>query len=311
MKYALGIDIGGTKIALGVVSEAGLIRARTVIPTDSHLGFADAVRRIGSAARKVAQAGEQTAALAGVGVGCTGPVDPRTGVVNNPNTLPGWDRCNLVAALSAELGLPVWLENDADTAAYGEHRFGAGAGAGRFVMLTFGTGVGGAAVLGGEIYRGAGGGHPELGHLPVSHDGPPCYCGRRGCVESLASGPAMARAAAGHDFADAAAVFVAAAEDEQAQKVLSDARGAVEAAIWGVLHGFLPDRIVLGGGMVEAQPVFFLGAARTAVNRARLLDTSAVTVAPARLGNLAGLVGAARWAIDRAAEQPPQHSSSS
>lgn len=192
MKYAIGIDIGGTKIALGAVADEGCIRAQAVIPTDSRQGLEGAIRRIGCAVREVLHAGDVTVAeVAGVGVGCTGPVNPLTGVVDNPHTLPGWEGCNLVTALSNELGLPVWLENDADTAAFGEYHFGAGERSERLVMLTFGTGVGGAAVFDGEIYRGAGGGHPELGHLPVSNDGPPCYCGRRGCVESFASGPAI------------------------------------------------------------------------------------------------------------------------
>ncbi len=300
MRQALGIDIGGTKIALGVVGEHGDIRTRTVIPTDSRLGFHHAIRRMGTAAREIMLAGTiSVSALAGVGIGCTGPVNPHTGAVDNPHTLPGWDGGNLIEALSAELELPVWLENDADSAAYGEYHFGAGEKAARLVMLTFGTGVGGAAVIEGKIYRGAGGGHPELGHLPVSNDGPPCYCGRNGCVESIASGPAIAKAALELGFVSVEAVFAAERDNVSASKVLWDARDAIATATWSILHSFLPDRLVLGGGLVDAYPDFFVEAARAAVGKVRLLDTSPVTIAPARLGNLAGLVGAARWAMDQ------------
>lgn len=308
MKHALGIDIGGTKIALGVVAHDGRILAQRVIPTDTSGGFDSAVQRMVAAARAALdECGVPPEFLSGIGVGCTGPVNPRTGVIDNPHTLPGWEGRNLISALSNEMDLPVWLENDADAAALGEYHYGAGEGADRMVMLTFGTGVGGAILLGGQIYRGAAGEHPELGHLPVLPDGPVCYCGRNGCVEALASGPAITDAGRALGLADAAGVFAAAASDVRAERVLADARQATDAAVWCVLHSFLPARIVLGGGLVEAQPEFFLETARAAVGRARLLVAATVTVAPASRGNLAGMVGAARWAIDSAAaSQPPQ-----
>jgi len=300
VNHALGIDIGGTKIALGVVAEHGALLAQAAVATDPGLGFGSAIHRMGAAARELLRtSGIPAGALAGVGMGCTGPVNPTTGVVDNPYTLPGWDGCNLVAAMSDELGLPAWLENDADAAAYGEYHFGTGEKVERLVMLTFGTGVGGAAVLHGRIYRGAGGGHPEPGHMLVSSDGPPCYCGCRGCVESYASGPAIAAAAAAIGLDSADALFAAGADHESARSVLMDTQQAVAAATWGVLHSFLPDRIVLGGGLVEAHAAFFVNAARKAVNRARLIDTSHVTVIAAKLGNHAGVIGAARWAIDQ------------
>lgn len=301
MKHALGIDIGGTKIALGVVAHDGRILARSVLPTDPTGGFDSAVQRIGHAARAaLGECGMSPAALAGIGVGCTGPVNSRTGVVDNPHTLPGWEGCNLIAALSAEMDRPVWLENDADAAALGEYHYGAGERSNRMAMLTFGTGIGGALLIDGQVYRGAAGEHPEIGHLPALSNGPACYCGYNGCVESLASGPAIADAGRALGFADAAAVF-AAGGDHRARGVLDGVRQATDALLWGVLHSFLPARIVLGGGLVEAQPDFFLGAAREALDRARLLVASTVTLVPARCGNLAGVVGAARLAIDSAA----------
>ena len=307
-RHALGIDIGGTKIALGVVAEDGQVRARASFPTDARQGFDSAVRRIVTAARTIIdESGVNPAAIVGAGIGCAGPVNPRTGVIDNPHTLPGWEGRNIVDVLAAEFDLPVWLENDADAAALGEYHHGAGQGADRIVMLTFGTGVGGAVVLGGEIYRGAGGEHPEFGHMPATPGGPACYCGRHGCVESLASGPAIAAAGRVYGFADTKQVFDAAGSDTCAHFVIADARCAIDAAIWGLLHSFLPERIVLGGGLVEAQPAFFLEAARAAVGRARLLSGATVTVVPAQLGNGAGMIGAARWALDRAAQSQPVH----
>lgn len=308
-RYALGIDIGGTKIALGVVAEDGRVLTRASFPTDAGQGFDVAVRRMVTAAREaIRESGVSSTAIVGAGIGCTGPVNSSTGVIDNPHTLPGWEGRNIVAALSAGIDAPVWIENDADAAALGEYYYGAGQGADRLAMLTFGTGVGGAVVLGGEIYRGVAGEHPEFGHMPAASAGPVCYCGRQGCVESLASGPAMADAGRTHGFLDTKGVFAAAESgDSRAQSVLAAARGAVDAAIWGLLHSFLPGRIVLGGGLVEAQPDFFLNAARAAVSRARLLTGVTVTVAAAQLGNLAGMIGAARWALKRASQSRPSH----
>src|SRR4029079_6704818 len=129
-------------------------------------------------------------------------------------TLTGWDRCNIVAPLSERFRVPVCLENDADAAVFGECAAGAGRGCDPVVMLTFGTGIGGGAVVSGHIYRGVRGEHPELGHIPTSADRLECYCGIGGCLESVASGTAIAQAGAEAGYADARAVFAAADQGE-------------------------------------------------------------------------------------------------
>ncbi len=145
---AVGIDIGGTKMAVAVVDGAGAIRARVTLPTEAELGFARAVERLTGAIETVCtRAGWRPADLRGVGLGCAGPVDPARGLINNPYTLGGWDRCDIVTPLRARFGAPVRLENDADAAAVGECFAGAGRGFDPVVMLTLGTGVGGAAIV--------------------------------------------------------------------------------------------------------------------------------------------------------------------
>jgi glucokinase len=299
---ALGIDIGGTKTAVGVVDREGRVLSQRVFPTEAELGFDRAVERIANSARELAvSAGIPLENLAGIGIGCAGPVDPRRGEIHNPFTLAGWDRCNIVAPLGAALGLPVWLENDADAAAIGEWYYGAGQGADSLVMLTFGTGVGGAVLTRNRIHRGVSGDHPEIGHLVVAADGPECYCGRRGCLESFASGSAIGRAGEASGLPDAAAVFAAADQgDPSAGRILSQVSQALDAAIWTLLHTFLPERIVLGGGLVEAREEFFLSTARAALSRATQIPRDRISIAPARLGNRAGLVGAARRAMEGA-----------
>src|SRR5262249_27460507 len=139
-------------------------------------------RMTDAAHRLLAEAGWKASELCGVGVGCTGPVSAVTGVINNPYTLHSWTDCRIVERLQQIFDLPAYLENDADAALLGECFAGAARGASRVVMLTLGTGVGGAAVVDGEIYRGAQGEHPELGHIPIDGQGELCYCGTRGCL---------------------------------------------------------------------------------------------------------------------------------
>ncbi|MDP3069989.1 MAG: ROK family protein [Opitutaceae bacterium] len=304
-RSALGIDIGGTKIAIGVIAADGRVLASRALPTESRRGTTDATARITTTARLVLhESGLDVEALVGVGIGCSGPVAPLSGEINNPHTLPGWEGWNIVASLAHTLGLPVWLENDADAAALGEYCCGSGRGAERLVMLTVGTGIGGAIIVDGEIYRGAGGEHPEIGHIPVAGEGPECYCGRSGCLESLLSGTAIGAAGQRLGFSNAADVFHSAKSDQRAQQILTTAQRALESAIGTIVHSFAPDRIVLGGGLVAAQKAFFLEAGRTALGRVRLLPPNAVTLAAARLGNFAGIIGAGRWATQRAESQP-------
>jgi len=299
---AIGVDIGGTKIAVAAVDGAGRVHARTATPTEPGRGFAAGVERVGDLiAATLARAGWAAGDLRGVGVGCTGPVDPRRGTVHNPFTLPTWDGGDLVTPLRDRFGVPVRLENDADAAALGEATFGAGRGADPVVMLTFGTGVGFAAVVGGRVYRGAGGGHPEFGHVVIDPGGPPCYCGASGCLESLASGTAVGAAGRAAGFADARAVFrAAAAGDAAAAAVVFRATTAAAAGAWAAAHAFLPERLVLGGGVMDDHFDLFAAAIRGRLAAATAVPGGRVVVCAAALGADAGTVGAARLALGEA-----------
>src|SRR6185436_18991974 len=247
---AVGIDIGGTKIAIATVDMAGAVLRETTFPTESSQGFAFGLLHIREAVmRVVADTGWTTQDLAGIGIGCAGPVDPGRGTIHNPHTLPGWVDADIVSPLREAFGCPVVLENDADMALLGEYRAGAGRGFDPVVMLTFGTGIGGAAVRGGVLLRGVGGEHPELGHVPVDPGGPRCYCGASGCFESLASGTALTAAARIVGLSDGAELLARAREgDDTARRIRADALAATASATWTILHTLLPERIVLGGG---------------------------------------------------------------
>jgi len=292
---AIGIDIGGTKIAVAAVDPTGGIRARVSIPTEAERGFDRAVARmIDATERAIGEAGWRRGDIEGIGIGCAGPVDPARGLINNPYTLTGWDRCDIVTPLADAFGVPVRLENDADAAAVGEWSAGAGRGASPLVMLTIGTGIGGAVLSEGNIVRGARGEHPELGHVPVDPEGPPCYCGDRGCLEAIVSGTAIAEAGKAAGFADSREVFRRAAEgDAAAQAIIARAVRAFRVAAWTILHTILPERIVLGGGISDEHYEVFAPAFREAIAAATMAPRENLSVAKALLGNDAGLVGAA------------------
>jgi glucokinase len=293
---AIGIDVGGTKVAVAAVDANGRVVARAEFPTDPARGFPRARDLMAEACDNVLSlAGWAAADLAGIGVGCTGPVDPARGTVHNPHTLPTWDGCDLVTPLRERLGVPVTLDNDAAAAAVGEAAFGAGRGADPVVVLTFGTGVGGATVVGGRVLRGAGGAHPEPGHLPVLVDGPACYCGGRGCLESVASGTAIGEAGRRAGLADARAVFAAAARgDAAAGQIVARAAEGLAAAAWLIAHAVLPERLVLGGGVMDEHFDVFAAAARDRLAAATMVPGERVRVVRAALGADAGVVGAAR-----------------
>jgi glucokinase len=179
----------------------------------------------------------------------------------------------------------------------GEFQWGAGRGASPMVMVMLGTGVGGAAIVNGLLYRGLLGGHPEIGHLPVQPEGPACYCGTRGCWESLASGTAIAAAGEPFGFEDCRAVFAAAAENAHAAAIIRRAVEATASASWSLLHTFLPERIVLGGGLGEDQFDRFAPALLERIACATQVPPRGIEVLRAQLGKTAGVIGAACLAL--------------
>ena len=296
---AVGIDIGGTKIAIATVSAAdGIVREAT-IPTEVERGFAPGVSRIADAVQRLlAESGWRPREIEGIGIGCAGPVDRARGTILNPHTLPGWENGDIVTPLREAFARPVRLENDADMALLGECHAGAGRGFDPVVMLTFGTGIGGAALVGGEVLRGVSGEHPEIGHVAVDPRGPRCYCGTSGCLESLASGSALSAAAAARGLGDARQLFARARQrDPAAEGILRDALSAVESATGTIVHALLPERLILGGGMMDEHYEMFASAAAAAVARATMAPPGRITVARAALGNRAGVLGAARAAM--------------
>lgn len=293
--YSIGIDIGGTKMAIGLVQADGHIMASSSLPTESTRGQDNAACRIRAQITKLLSSqGLASTDVQGIGVGCPGPLDLGSGVVLNPYTLPGWENESLVDTFQKVLELPVRLENDADAALLGECWMGAGREMDPVVMLTFGTGVGGAVKCGGKIYRGVAGEHPEIGLMPIFPDLPTDYSGVGGSLESLTSGSGIAHQGKSHGFQDAASVFAAAElQHPQASKIVQCAVRSAGIAGWTVAHTFAPECIILGGGLMDHHFDAFSHSIQSHLARATLIKSHSIHVVKARLGNQSGMVGAA------------------
>ena len=191
---ALGIDIGGTKVALALGDEEGRVVARYQRPTEpSGDAQADVARLVDDARRLLAESGVGPGELSCAGVSAPSPIDAERGLILSPPNLPGWRDVPVARPLAEALGVPVHLENDANAAALAEWRFGAARGARHAVYLTMSTGIGAGLILDGRLYRGHADAAGEIGHAPVEWDGELCSCGQRGCLEAYAGGAAWTR----------------------------------------------------------------------------------------------------------------------
>jgi glucokinase len=312
----LALDIGGTKLAAGVVTGDGELLAWGREPTrlaDGPRGVVDRLVALGRAA--AAEAGIEERRLRAVGVGCGGPLDSERGVIHDPPNLPGWTDVPLKAWLE-ELGLPVHLDNDANAAALAEFRWGAGRGCESIVYLTISTGIGGGAVIDGRLLAGVNGNAAEIGHMSVDFDGWPCVCGRRGCLEAFASGTNIGRRArealaAGEtsvmtelttspDGVTARTVADAARDgDPVARRVWDETTTVLGAGLANVLNIFNPRRIVLGGGVTLAGDLLFDPVRRLALSQTLGPQAEVAEIVPAELGEQIGVYGAAAVALER------------
>jgi glucokinase len=314
-KYWLGFDLGGTKMAAQVFDAEFFQLGRVKEKTRGHEGAEAGMRRIIETIRKALETvNMEGGKLAGIGIGCPGPLDLNSGVVLEAPNL-GWVKVPVRSILEKEFGCPAYVINDVDAGVYGEYRFGAGKG-GRTVIGVFpGTGIGGGCVYEGKLLRGKSRSCMEVGHIQVLPSGPLCGCGRRGCLEAVASRLAVSAAAAqaayrgeapnllkavGTDLSNIRSGALASsikAGDKVVEKILRTAASQIGKAIGNLVNILAPDRIVLGGGLVEAMPDLYIecvqqGIAKTVMST--LGDCFDVSVA--KLGDDAAVMGAAAWA---------------
>jgi glucokinase len=307
--FAIGIDIGGTSIVGALIArEDARILARHVIPTHSQAGIEDGLMRLQGLVTSLL-AETQHPRISGIGIGSSGPIDAANGLICNPFTLPGWDGIPVVPHLSQVFGVPACLLGDCQVAALGEHWNGAGRGAQKMVYVTVGTGIGGGVVVDGRLYRGVGDAN-EVGHQVIDLNGPPCYCGARGCWEMLAAGPAIARMAAEEAPQDSLLLSLAGGD-----RTHMTARLLTQAAAQGdpfalrlvervgfylgvgaanLMNILAPDALILGGGVMQGWDAFAPSMLKTIHERGKMVLLDQMRIAPASLGLNAGVTGAAR-----------------
>jgi glucokinase len=304
-KCAIGIDVGGTAIKAGLVTDSGKVLIRDGLATLTGEGPDAIIPQIAELVDRM----KQGKAVDAVGVGMPGTLDVSNGIVHAAPNLPGWQEFPLVRTLSTAVGLPVTLENDANCAAIGEHACGAGAGLQHMVLLTLGTGVGGGMILGGRLWRGADGAAGEWGHTIVRIGGRRCNCGQSGCLEAYASASNTALRATEvvrsgrdsilgkvldeHGSLTSQDVERAAQQgDSVAHEIWQETCEILAIACINIQHAVNPECVVLGGGMSAAGSVLLDGV-RAAVERmgSRIVGKPP-EVRLALLGNEAGFIGA-------------------
>jgi len=290
--HAIGVDLGGTKILAGVVTRSGELLRRHERPTPDD-SLASVLRELEAAVDELLD--DEVAAI---GFGVPSPIDQPTGVVVECVNVKGFVDVPLRDHMHDRFGLPVGLDNDANAAAIGEWRAGAGRGVDDLVMLTMGTGLGGGVITRGQPVRGARGGGMELGHVVIVHDGLPCQgaCRGRGHLEPYVTGLAATRRAqeAFGPAADAHRLVRLADEgDETARAILADIGAYLGSGMGSFANIFEPDLIVIGGGFGVAAWDYVIPSAEEVMRREALRPMrDRVRVVPAELGTAAGSIGA-------------------
>jgi len=305
--YRIGIDLGGTNIAVGIIDKAQRIVSKAGMPTQAHNGADALLDDIALCVRNALEAGAlELSDCTGAGIGVPGTCDTRNGIVRNAHNIC-WDGVPVTQALRQRLGLPVYLGNDADCAALGEVVAGAAKGCGSALLITLGTGVGGGFVTNGTIYNGCDGFGGEFGHMCIQMDGEPCTCGQRGCWEAYASATALIRqaqtAAAAHpdsalnraDALNGSSIYkAAAAGDAIALDVVTRYAEYVGVGLVNLINALFPEIVLIGGGISGAGDALLLPLREYIQAHAFVRDSSRLPILRAAiLGGDAGIIGAA------------------
>jgi glucokinase len=276
--YFIGVDVGGTKVAAGLVNSAGEITQQTRVPMvagDAAAGLAAVNAAIDWVCPPARPDSESRGLISGIGICAPGPLDPRTGIVINPPNLPGWRNFPLADLISKAYRLPVRVDNDGNAAALAEALWGAGRGYRNVFCATIGTGIGTGIVFDRRIYHGRTGAAAEGGHITIDYRGPRCACGKLGCIEALASGPAIARRASEKIAAGRSSAILeyagsqldaitsemvgraCVAGDLLAKEVLEETAMFLTVWLGNIVDLLEPDVIIFGGGAAPLLQPFF------------------------------------------------------
>jgi glucokinase len=314
-KWAIGIDLGGTKIEVALVSPDGLVHNRLRTPTDSKDGYTAVVDKI---AHILQQLKDQNPGIIPVtiGIGVAGQIDKNTGEVESAPNLK-WSHKDLQKAVEKKMNIPVTICNDVRAATWGEWLYGAGKDCDNMVCIFIGTGIGSGIVSGGKMLEGYNNTAGEIGHITIDMNGPECHCGNKGCFEALAGGWAIARDARAAVVKDKNAgklllslsggdiekisgkeIVQAALENDVLGKNLIDKLAAfLIAGSVSVVNALGPQRLIFGGGIIEGMPELISVIRQGVKKRALPKAAASIDIMPAMLHNDSGVVGAAAYAL--------------
>lgn len=307
-KYAIGIDLGGTNIKIGIVSDRGKLENAIELKTEAELGPNKVISNIKAGLKEILVKNKLN--IRGIGIGCPGVITIKKGVVENAPNLPGWKNIKLGSIIKKEFGFDVHVENDANAAAIGELIFGVGKKYSSFIMITLGTGVGGGIVFNKKIFRGEFGAAGEIGHISIDLNGPKCNCGSTGCIEAY-TGNQYLKEIVKYELQDQAdsilwklvegdldkispRIIQKASEqgDQYSQMVISRMGKQLGVALASMSNLLDISTFIIGGGVAGFGRPLFNSLRHTISNRVLTPLRSRVLVIPAKLKNEAGIKGA-------------------
>jgi glucokinase len=298
--WVIGVDLGGTKIRLGLVSPQDEIVATRQMATAAHEGVDAVTERIAAAVHELQDAIPMGCCVAALGICSPGPVDHEAGMLIDPPNLQGLHHKPLRQKLVDRLHIPVVLEHDAKAAGLGDYYFGAGRGARSMVYVVVGTGVGAALIVDGAIYRGPHNSAGEIGHTTIDRNGEPCGCGSRGCIETYLSGPRLARRyeraqgqaqAATSPVGGSDVARLAVEGDPVALQVFEDAGDALGAAVATMAMMLDVDLYVIGGSVAKAGDLLLEPARRGVPKYSFRSVSERVRIVPTALGDDGPILG--------------------
>ncbi len=311
----LAVDLGGTKIITAIISNKGQMVAREYCLTLAEEGPQSVINRILSAIDHLLSLRNiESSQLGSISIAAAGVIDFDRGMITSSPNLPGWYDIPLRDIVREKHGVNTFLINDANAAALGEHHFGAGKGVNNLIYLTVSTGIGGGIIINGRLYSGLCGSAGEIGHMTIDVNGPKCNCGNIGCLETLASGTAVAKEAircisqggksslteiveGKIENITAEEVSLAAQRgDSLALEVISKGATYLGIGMVNMVNIFNPEMIIVGGGMAKMGDLLLNPARRVVRERAFSLSAQAVRIVPAQLGDDVGVLGAAIFA---------------
>ncbi len=314
-KWAIGIDLGGTKIEIALVNDKGKIKDRQRFPTDSNKGYKTVIEHTAKAIKEICQQNKNIQPKA-IGIGVAGQITKDTGIIKfSPNL--NWHNVKLQEILAKQTGLPVSICNDVKAAAIGEWLYGAGKGSNDMVCIFVGTGIGGSIISNGKLLDGFNNTAGEIGHITIDINGPKCHCGNKGCFEALAGGWAIQRdvEAAVKKNKTSGKILLQLAEgkikninaktiaeglklkDTLSKQLTENFTNVLIAGSVSIVNAFGPQRIVFGGGIIEGFPGLLSAIEKGIQKNALKAASNSLKVVTAKLHNDSGVVGAAAYAL--------------